>query len=173
MSGFDPRRERLRLAIAKHWKSTGRRTWTSDEIEQAIDAAMAKRQPAAAAAAGGGSAPAEQLDLLDHGCHAGQTRAESARQAAPHGHARRDAMERHIVTAGSHGATRDELAIALDLPVQSITGPVSELLAAGRIKENGRKRPTRYGRPAAVLISSLLPTKSTNENAPNPEHTVE
>jgi len=59
----------------------------------------------------------------------------------------------YIAAQGDRGATRDELSLVLELPIQSICSPVRVLLEAGVIVETHDTRPTRYGSPAAVLIA--------------------
>ena len=63
--------------------------------------------------------PARQLDLLDHGGHAAQTRAVAAAAARPRQPSRRDAIELYVAGCGPYGATRDEIAEALGMPIQS------------------------------------------------------
>ena len=97
-----------------------------------------------------------QLDLLDHGLHAGQTRAQAARDALPKQPRRRDAIELHVATCDRYGATRQEIADALQMPIQSVCGPVLALLTEGRLRETDRTRVTRNGKPAAVLVSAVI-----------------
>lgn len=53
---------------------------------------------------------------------------------------------------GHHGATRDEISVAFDLPVHCLTAAVKQLLDSGDIEETNRTRNTRLGCPAAVLV---------------------
>lgn len=94
----------------------------------------------------------KQLDLLfDYGQHAKATR----RQAV---NAKRqpliEATLNAVRSCGPRGATRDELAIALDRPVQSVCRPVLDLLRDGSIVEPGDMRKTRYGKFAAVVVDA-------------------
>lgn len=63
---------------------------------------------------------------------------------------RRDRIAEYVASC-LNGATRDEISIALELPIQSTTGPVKQLLDLGVLYESGETRDTRYGSPAAVL----------------------
>lgn len=49
------------------------------------------------------------------------------------------------------GATRDELAVLLAVPLATICARVAGMLAAGLIRETSLRRPTRTGSQAAVL----------------------
>ena len=66
---------------------------------------------------------------------------------------RRVLIANHVRACGCRGATRDEIAVALSLPIQSVTGPVRRLLDSRELHENGLTRLTRYGSPAAVLVA--------------------
>jgi len=65
---------------------------------------------------------------------------------------RRDRVAAFVLSRGPRGATRDEISIALQLPIQSVCHPVNYLLHAGVLIETNRTRLTRYGSPAAVLV---------------------
>lgn len=98
----------------------------------------------------------EQRDLFDYGQHAARTRAIAAADARPKQPRRRDAIELHVASCGRHGATRQEIADALSMLIQSVCSPVSELLKAGRLRETERTRMTPTGKPAAVIVSGLI-----------------
>lgn len=53
------------------------------------------------------------------------------------------------------GLTRDEIAETLDLPDSSADGRVWELLQGGFIQETDRKRTTRNGSQAVVLVTTV------------------
>jgi hypothetical protein len=99
-----------------------------------------------------------QLDLIDHGMHAAKTRAIAAASAMPKAKSRRDAIELHVAGCGVVGATRWEIHEALRIPYTSVCSPVQELVIGGRLHETERTRLTVNGKPAAVLVSGLLPT---------------
>jgi hypothetical protein len=58
-----------------------------------------------------------------------------------------------LSTRGAHGATREEIAIGLNMPVQTVCARVRELLDESTpvVIETDAKRPTRTGSPAVVL----------------------
>jgi len=92
----------------------------------------------------------KQLDLLyDYGQHSKATR----RQAAT---AKRQPLIEIILnfvrSCGPRGATRDEIAIAIDRPVQSVCRPALALLNDGALIETAECRLTQWGKPAAVVV---------------------
>lgn len=56
-----------------------------------------------------------------------------------------------LVTFGE--ATREEIAMLLDMSPGTVDGRCSELLNDGRIRETGETRPTQYGGSAKVLAA--------------------
>ena len=62
---------------------------------------------------------------------------------------------------GSTGATRHELAIALNRPLSSMCARVHEMEEAGIVVETGETRETQYGKPATVvrLVQRLCESK--------------
>lgn len=58
-----------------------------------------------------------------------------------------------IEGAGSRGVTRDELSNATGWPIQSVCPLVSGLMRAGAVVDGGKRRPTKTGRQAQVLIA--------------------
>jgi hypothetical protein len=64
----------------------------------------------------------------------------------------RNEVLRKIVFAGPHGMTRDDLCAALYLEPPTICPRVSELVKSGDVIETGRRRKTRKGRDAFVLV---------------------
>lgn len=92
----------------------------------------------------------KQLDLLpDYGQHARKTRREAATSKRP---PLIEIILNLVRNCGTRGATRDEIAIAIERPVQSVCGPVLVLLNDGAIVETAVCRPTRWGKPAAVVV---------------------
>jgi hypothetical protein len=59
-----------------------------------------------------------------------------------------------IAKAGIHGATLDEVCVALGKSANALSGRVTELVGAGAVRRTTRRRLTRSGRPAAVLVST-------------------
>jgi hypothetical protein len=60
---------------------------------------------------------------------------------------------RAILDRGSHGATDDELEVALKMRHQTLSARRRELVLASRITPSGRHRLTRSGRKAVVWIA--------------------
>lgn len=81
------------------------------------------------------------------------TSRDALRAAAPRAGTRAARVLGHLTAAGNRGATRDEIADALGVPIQSLCSVVRALLDAGHALEIDRTRPTRLGRPAAVIIA--------------------
>lgn len=77
----------------------------------------------------------------------------AAEAAATRQPGRRALIVAYIVNCGRRGATRDDIAAALDLPIQCVCGPVRDLLDAGEIHETAETRPTRLGSAARVLVA--------------------
>jgi hypothetical protein len=67
-----------------------------------------------------------------------------------------------IASKGEFGANRDEIAAALELPTQSVSPRVVELIRLGMIRETDRRRPTRSGRAAVVLVASSVSESGGN-----------
>lgn len=95
----------------------------------------------------------DQLDLLDWGRTAAETRAASARAAQPRQRERQERIFAHVAACAA-GATRSEISEAMGWPIQSVTSPVLRLLRDGRLRENGERRLTPYGRSAAVIVAA-------------------
>ena len=51
---------------------------------------------------------------------------------------------------GDHGATNDEIVVALEMPIQSVTPAVYRLREFGKAKNSGQKRKTQTGRAATL-----------------------
>lgn len=58
----------------------------------------------------------------------------------------------YVRNCGLEGATSDEIEKALQLPHQSISARLTEAKSLRTLVDSGRKRKTRSGRNAAVLI---------------------
>ncbi len=95
----------------------------------------------------------DQQPLFDFGQTAKEARADAYRQSKPKASVTREQIIAYVVSCGDHGATRDSVSIATGLPIQSVCGPVLTLLCAGRLREDGRMRPTSTGSPAAVFVA--------------------
>jgi len=52
----------------------------------------------------------------------------------------------------AHGATNEEITVALDMRMSTVSARTNELKREGRIVESGETRPTTSGRNAAVLV---------------------
>ncbi len=55
---------------------------------------------------------------------------------------------------GEHGATSDEIELALGLSHQTVSARITEAKAGGDLVPSGRRRVTRSGRSAAVLVAA-------------------
>ena len=66
----------------------------------------------------------------------------------------REQVYRIIKSSGYAGMTLDEVCAELDRPANALSGRVTELLAAGRLMRSGRKRATRSGCMAGVLVAT-------------------
>jgi len=89
--------------------------------------------------------------VKDPPAHASSPTSQAAARSVNPAH--RESQQRAIVAhIRAHGdATRDELAVALDMDLSSVCPRVDELLSAGVLRETTRKRKTRRGRAAVVL----------------------
>jgi hypothetical protein len=58
----------------------------------------------------------------------------------------------HIITRGEHGATDDELEVALGLSHQCASARRRTLVLKGLVKDSGRRRINRSGRRGAVWV---------------------
>ena len=83
------------------------------------------------------------------GCHSRQTRDNALKTC--HVSKRQDSI-RSMVANAPNGMTRQEIADALDVPVNHITRPVLDLVVAGQLMETAQTRLTRWGKPACVLV---------------------
>jgi hypothetical protein len=60
----------------------------------------------------------------------------------------------HLAAVGSHGATRDEIAVALLLPITTVSARCTWLKRNGYLCELPERRPTRTGSSAVVCVLS-------------------
>ncbi len=159
-SQFDADAHRLQVLIQRRQRRLRLTPLSGAELKEAIDQGLryvARRRAEDAAnestakPSAKPSSTAVQADLLDHGGHAAATRAEAARKAGQRSPSIKARVIDRLAQCGVYGATREELASSLAIPIQSITGPVCELLRGGRLIEPGPTRPTRSGCRAAVL----------------------
>lgn len=84
-----------------------------------------------------------------------ETSQNAAESVAPFTPRQRARIFDFVARQGSRGATRDEIAAALELPSNSVTPRVLELIRKGHLQETDRRRPTRYGRAAVVMVAIL------------------
>lgn len=92
-----------------------------------------------------------QRSLFDEPPIGSSTRRRAAEAAEPSASSRAGQVLDHLRRCPD-GATRDELAQALGLAIQSICPVVHQLLGSGRIAVSDQERLTRLGRPAEVLV---------------------
>jgi hypothetical protein len=85
------------------------------------------------------------------GCHGRQTRNDALKTCRV---SKRQAAIRSMVANAPNGMTRQEIADALDVPVNHITKPVFDLVVTGELVETAQTRLSRWGKHAAVLVSS-------------------
>ncbi len=99
--------------------------------------------------------------------------AESIKKAAP---ALRILIESWVNSLGFDGATADEACVHFDVAYQTGSARVTELKQAGKLVPSGRRRRTRSGRYAAVLVhrnvalvagEKLAPTRHTYDAISN------
>ena len=103
----------------------------------------------------------KQPGLFDKGDNAKETRRVALAASIPHRVSRRDRIESFIRDRGRIGATRDEISAELGLPIQSVCPPVLAMLRSGRIIETPKRRNTRAGKPAAVMV--INPNRGSDE----------
>jgi hypothetical protein len=101
----------------------------------------------------------DQRGLFDppaNASHGSRAAATHARQAAPR---QRDLVMAFVRSRGEHGATNDEIADGLRLPIQSVCARANELAAVDQIHDSGQERPTNTGRPGRVWIATIFHRK--------------
>jgi hypothetical protein len=98
----------------------------------------------------------KQAEFDFTGCHSRQTRSDALKTCHV---SKRQAAIRSMVASAPNGMTRQEIADALEVPVNHITRPVLDLVVTGELVETVQTRLSRWGRHGAVLVSS---TRSEN-----------
>lgn len=153
-TGGDRNRDRLRYLIARNWRRAGRIGWTDAELEAATDAAVSLRatpmpsvDPPPAE-----SRPPVQLPLFGANATTRRTRAIAAASSLPSGPSRRELVARYVASCRHAGATREAIAEALELPIQTVCPLVKSMEQSGRLVPTSRTRPTRSGKPAAIVV---------------------
>lgn len=81
-----------------------------------------------------------------------QTRAAAFRDSRKRSKGQRALILEAFEAAGALGLTREEAAAKAAIPLQSACRPVLDLEREGLLIETTRKRPTRYGKTAVVLV---------------------
>jgi hypothetical protein len=66
-----------------------------------------------------------------------------------------------ITARGPRGATDDEIAVALDLQLDTARARRCELRDAGAVVDSGLRRKTRTGRLATVWVAASVPREAT------------
>ena len=102
----------------------------------------------------------QQQCLFDVGVHSKATRAISYANAIEKGASRRARIFEFVRSQDAHGGTRQEIADALELPIQSVCGPVLALLRSGRLIETPSRRDTKHGKPAVVIVAASMKVAS-------------
>ena len=96
----------------------------------------------------------EQLDLPYTPYQRGSDTSEGAAESiAPTASSLAGKVLALIRRQGEYGATRDEIEQRLGMLMQTVTARVRGLVLDGFIKDSGRRRLTRSGRKAEVLIA--------------------
>lgn len=158
-------RERLRVSIARHWRRNGRNAWTDAEMAEAVEAFLRRRQTSTTPATPTAPEPiASQPYLFGTNATERETRAIAAASSLPSGPSRRERIAAHVASCGRYGATREDIAEALDLPIQTVCPLVKSMQVSGRLVSTSRKRSTRNGRPAAVLVTPENTTGTGDRN---------
>ncbi len=81
-----------------------------------------------------------------------ETSREAAEHIAPIAGAIRAKVLDVVTARRSYGSTGDEVAVALDLHVTQVRSRLSELRAAGKIVDSGRRREGASGRRGSVWV---------------------
>ena len=100
----------------------------------------------------------EQNSLFDSGENAAETRASAYRAAKSKLAGRKLLVANYVLQCGELGATRDEVAAGVGLPIQSVCSVVLALLRDDRLIETKHRRQTRSGGMAVVLVAAGSPT---------------
>lgn len=91
-----------------------------------------------------------------HNKHGGNVESSDAFHTTPMEHRirQRMAIRKMALAACSYGITTDEVAQLLSVPPNSISGRLSEMKRDGLLVETDKRRVTRMGKMARVLIAS-------------------
>lgn len=60
----------------------------------------------------------------------------------------------YLIHRGQHGATHEEVSVALDIRLSSVCGRFGELRKLYLVRDSGSRRPTSSGRPAIVWVAT-------------------
>lgn len=96
--------------------------------------------------------PAVARTPLEPPSNRSDTSIDAARSIREHAPEQRHQVYQALASFGRAGATRDQLALRMGMQISSITARVNELLRLGLAVDSGRRRETRTGRRAAVLV---------------------
>lgn len=159
-------RERIRFLMMRDCRKKGLPLLNEAEIESKIDEIIKRRQETAQQRPECVSDESPgQLALFGSNDASKQTRAFAASTSRRSSDGRRDRIESWVRSLGSHGATREEISLAIELPIQTVCPLVQSLEHAGRLVPTKRTRPTLSGKPAVVLVAPVrsLQTGSVND----------
>jgi hypothetical protein len=134
-------RESIRLQVWKLIRNAKGDLPTDAEVEEAIRLELERRKPKPV-----------QLNFLDTGANAAESRNESAARRECGATARRVAALEAFEAAGMRGCTRYELAERLGVQQSSICATVLKLLASNQIVELRKKRCSAVGGEGCVLV---------------------
>jgi hypothetical protein len=81
------------------------------------------------------------------------TSREAAYAIAPHAPTQAERVYEYVLSCGSEGATREEIALALHIKESASTGRVAELMEQELLAATGRKRPTVTGHNAYIVVA--------------------
>lgn len=81
---------------------------------------------------------------------------EAAASIASHTQRQRDIIYNYVIDMAMLGSTAQEAAIALDMPIQTVTPRLLEIRKDGLLVDSGEKRLTTSKRRATVWIDSKL-----------------
>lgn len=109
--------------------------------------------------------PVRQIDLIDHGGHTAKTRSAAMQAANKKLPKRRQMVAELLEAAGPSGLTRLEISDRLSIPYSGVPRLVTELIDAGVVHDTAKKRPTRYGKNAAVVAFGPLAMEAGSERA--------
>ncbi len=101
--------------------------------------------------------PEPELPLFDHIETTKETRSDAYRAARPKTAGRIRQLHEWLRTRGDFGATAWEASQLLDWNYTSLQSPLGELRDEGKIRCNGKKRPTKTGAMAAVFVATEFP----------------